>query len=388
VHVVRLVDFLDAFSGGPGLVLELGEQSLHSWLRERGHRPSWSEVLEVGEALGLAIEFLHAESVVHGDIKPANLVRFARQWKLVDLAAAGPEGSTCEEVTSSYCPPETARLLLDGAPALRTTHADVWAFGKILYEMACGAPGALIDESSGGEGDATTLHALATMRDDIIREEQLRFPVLRLVLRDALRADAPRAAASALMQRGFWRGTPTASIELGSLALSPAASRPSSTSTDSLAGVWDQSPSHQRPGAERRRPVVRELMETEHAYCESLRVMSEQVAAWRSDEGVDLAEACAVFRELGDIQRLNRFFLRQLETRVRVEGERCLGEILQQFAETLMRNYARSYPAPPRPAPPRPDSWPRPPLRASLPEPRLRPLPSRARSGSPPPPSY
>ena len=56
------------------------------------------------------------------------------------------EGSQCAEVTASYCPPEHAKRLLASLPLERSPHADVWAFGKILYEMACGSPSALVKQ--------------------------------------------------------------------------------------------------------------------------------------------------------------------------------------------------------------------------------------------------
>ncbi|KAJ1490681.1 Dbl homology domain-containing protein, partial [Baffinella frigidus] len=241
------------------------------------------------------------------------------------------EGSTCSEVTSSYCAPEHARRLISSLPLQRSPHADVWAFGKILYEMACGSPSALVKET-GDDSDSDALRAVAALEGDVVHEELLRFPVVRSVVRDALATDAPRTAIALLMQRGFWSGNATATVEIP--ALTPASQRSHSSDVSGVVS-WVANAPPGRPGTERRRPVVRELIQTEEAYCKSLRLMSEQSGR------VDLQEVSPMFVELEDIQNLNDFFLRQLETRVRVEGEKCLGEILKQFAETLMRNYAR-----------------------------------------------
>jgi serine/threonine protein kinase len=63
----------------------------------------------IGKHLGEAIEYLHANGTVHGDIKPLNLVRLGERWKLIDFDAAcklkaGAKAGA--KYSSAYLPPE------------------------------------------------------------------------------------------------------------------------------------------------------------------------------------------------------------------------------------------------------------------------------------------
>lgn len=85
-------------------------------------------------AAGLAA--LHASGVVHGDVKPENVMCTSRGAVLTDFGAARgatdrPRGSTT--LTRSYSPPE----VLNGAPA--TPAADVYALASTLAEV-CDRP--------------------------------------------------------------------------------------------------------------------------------------------------------------------------------------------------------------------------------------------------------
>lgn len=94
--------------------------------------------LVIGAAEGLA--HLHAMGVIHGDIKPANVVRDADgNAKLVDLGLAAAASRALENVfygTLNYAAPE----LYPGSsfPGGRSKKADVWAFGVLLYAIFTG----------------------------------------------------------------------------------------------------------------------------------------------------------------------------------------------------------------------------------------------------------
>jgi serine/threonine protein kinase len=100
---------------------------------------------------------------VCGDVKPSNVVRFSgglQRWKLIDLGAAAETGQGVMEFSSSYCSPELAKCFLHGSMARASKCSDVWAYGKIMYEMAVGSPSALLAPVGGDGGEEETRRVL------------------------------------------------------------------------------------------------------------------------------------------------------------------------------------------------------------------------------------
>jgi serine/threonine protein kinase len=89
-----------------------------------------------------AVAYAHRNLLVHGDIKPSNvLVNTAGEIKLLDfgtakrLAEAGgaePDTAGARAMTLAFASPEQVR----GEPV--TTASDVYALGVLLYELLCG----------------------------------------------------------------------------------------------------------------------------------------------------------------------------------------------------------------------------------------------------------
>jgi serine/threonine protein kinase len=77
---------------------------------------------------------VHAAGLVHGDVKPANVVFSADGTpKLTDFGLAAPAGLAGDPAgTPEYMAPERSRGLPVG-PA-----ADVWSLGVVLYECLTG----------------------------------------------------------------------------------------------------------------------------------------------------------------------------------------------------------------------------------------------------------
>eukprot|EP00854_Cymbomonas_tetramitiformis_P013131 gene13131-biopygen13524 len=135
--------------GGAGLllqyghmVLERGEYSLAEFLQRR---PSLNAVrkLSIMHDVFAALRFMHDEArVVHGDLKPANVVKFATEdtWKLVDLATASSIGEEAPvEYTLRYAAPEVVRAALeDHEVVAREPAADLWSAGVMMYELYTG----------------------------------------------------------------------------------------------------------------------------------------------------------------------------------------------------------------------------------------------------------
>ncbi|OAY70271.1 Mitogen-activated protein kinase kinase 10 [Ananas comosus] len=139
-HVVRCHGVLDV-AGLCCLVLEyMPGGSLLDVLRARG-RLSEELIAWVAKCVLRALLHLHAAGVVHGDVKPSNLL-ISRQGevKIADFGAsrlATSEEAACEEGTRAYMSPE--RLDSEGFQGDAGGFAgDVWALGVVLLECLVG----------------------------------------------------------------------------------------------------------------------------------------------------------------------------------------------------------------------------------------------------------
>ncbi|MET8758814.1 protein kinase [Lentzea sp. NPDC004782] len=101
-----------------------------------------SEVARIGAGIARALAAAHARGIVHGDVKPENVLMDSttaeRVPKLTDfgiatvVASAGSRTSTSRVGTVEYMAPETAA----GGPA--SPAVDMYALGIVLYELCCG----------------------------------------------------------------------------------------------------------------------------------------------------------------------------------------------------------------------------------------------------------
>jgi hypothetical protein len=138
-HLVRVVEVVDE-PDGIGLVLQYAPGgSLADLLAERG-RLGPGEVVAVATPIAAALASAHRRGVVHGDVKPANVL-FTSDGEplLADFGVARLAGrpATAEHAvsgTAEYLAPE----LLDGVAAGPTT--DVYALGATCYEALTGTP--------------------------------------------------------------------------------------------------------------------------------------------------------------------------------------------------------------------------------------------------------
>lgn len=144
-HVVRLFGFeVDVPSQRAFLTLELLRGlTLDQLLSERPEGLSWSELQGIAIALLDALSYSHSLGVLHGDLKPSNVMLAADGLRLFDYGLGQPvEGllpglpRLCRSRFSAWTPCYAALELLDGAPL--SAAADMYALACVLYELASG----------------------------------------------------------------------------------------------------------------------------------------------------------------------------------------------------------------------------------------------------------
>jgi serine/threonine protein kinase len=130
-HVVRGYEVHRA--PRPLVVLEtLGGETLSALLARRPRLPA-ADLAELARQLASALRYLHAEQVLHLDLKPSNVVAEAGRAKLLDLSIAQRPGRIrAGRGTWANMAPEQVRGGEVGPPA------DVWGLGTVLYEAATG----------------------------------------------------------------------------------------------------------------------------------------------------------------------------------------------------------------------------------------------------------
>ena len=133
-----------------GLVLELADEDLPTFAaRVRLDERAWAAVFE---QVAAGLEHIHARRVVHGDIKPTNVLRIGARFAVADFGVAAPLESTRSAGiglarTIAFWPPESATqgvLQADGVrrPPVEGWRAsqlgDVWALAVSAHRMLTG----------------------------------------------------------------------------------------------------------------------------------------------------------------------------------------------------------------------------------------------------------
>ena len=128
-YIMELAD--DAHGSSPDSPISPDTYIAHTLrheLDERSFLPA-SEVIRLGVELSRAVQSLHDHGLIHRDIKPSNILFIGGLPKLGDVGLVTNIREAVTQVgTQGYYPPEGP-----GQPS-----ADVYALGKVLYELATG----------------------------------------------------------------------------------------------------------------------------------------------------------------------------------------------------------------------------------------------------------
>jgi len=151
-----VVPLLCAFEDSKAIVLVSEWQDSFSSLTElfKGTEVPRDTVKKIAAGLLAAVEGVHSMNVMHGDIKPDNILYDPRtgQVKLLDFGLSKdlsvdkpsrPTGSPC------FCAPEVIRPLLLSEDGLQTStpgmiecestlKSDIWSCGVVLYQLFTG----------------------------------------------------------------------------------------------------------------------------------------------------------------------------------------------------------------------------------------------------------
>lgn len=135
--VRRIHDAGQTSDGHPYVVMEYVEHSLRDVLRERQaqRRPFIrEEAVQLLRPIVEALDSIHAQGLVHLDIKPENILVFADGHAvLADFGSVRRRDEVTGEGTPSYASPEQAAGDRPVGP-----WSDVYSLGVLLYEMLAG----------------------------------------------------------------------------------------------------------------------------------------------------------------------------------------------------------------------------------------------------------
>ena len=143
------------------IVMPLADRNMFVSLKqERYAGRNMEEVRHVFAQLVRCVEHLHSNGLLHGDVKPLNIVRMGTRWKLIDLDATCRIGkdNVGFKSSSAYVPPETFQIIEHGSRGKRAvlkscanqekfrdqcevgllladSSFDIWSLGCILYQL-------------------------------------------------------------------------------------------------------------------------------------------------------------------------------------------------------------------------------------------------------------
>jgi ankyrin repeat protein/serine/threonine protein kinase len=138
------------------VVMTLADRNMFVSLKqERFAGRNFEVVREIFRQLARCTQHLHSHGILHGDIKPLNIMRIESTWKLIDLDASCRIGKdfVCAKYSTAYCPPESIFVNEEKSHAIPRSPEtekmeqyqyspltadpffDMWSLGCVLYQL-------------------------------------------------------------------------------------------------------------------------------------------------------------------------------------------------------------------------------------------------------------
>eukprot|EP00932_Pfiesteria_piscicida_P004280 SRR837773.14185.p1 GENE.SRR837773.14185~~SRR837773.14185.p1 ORF type:complete len:877 (-),score=140.78 SRR837773.14185:197-2509(-) len=144
-QVVHVVDAeVNRERGRITIVMEAGEADLNKYLHSCKEL-SLEQIQRLWRQMIEAVQVVHAERIVHSDLKPANFLMVNGRVKIIDFGIAKKISCDTTNIqrensvgTLSYMAPEAVKQGKEGVKLGRAS--DIWALGIILYQMVYGRP--------------------------------------------------------------------------------------------------------------------------------------------------------------------------------------------------------------------------------------------------------
>lgn len=147
-HIIHMFDWEhDMPKKEIRILFEFGEIDLSSVLKKRNGKISnmntlksmWQQMLE-------AVRVIHAERIVHGDLKPSNFLIVRGDLKLIDFGISKAISNDTTHIeradqigTLNYISPEAIKGIDGGEEKYKLGRkSDIWSLGCILFQMVYG----------------------------------------------------------------------------------------------------------------------------------------------------------------------------------------------------------------------------------------------------------
>lgn len=149
--IVSVFDAGFTSDGSPYLVMEFMAGGSLADILVREGRMKWTDVFALGATICGALQAAHGSGVIHGDVKPENLLRSAHgETKLTDFGVASlittgtTGGASRVGLTVAHAPPE---VLMGQQPTLA---ADFYSLGSTLFTLIAGRPAFQLPDDAPG----------------------------------------------------------------------------------------------------------------------------------------------------------------------------------------------------------------------------------------------